>query len=113
MRSSVSAFLFLVCAATDCLATATGEWQGKPAEVYFVVDGTSSMWSFQFRYQLNLVANLVADMDIGSDRTRVGLGVFSDIFLPVIPLNNTYDKQTLINRIRATRHLKGNTVIPL
>lgn len=111
MRFSSSTLIILVCLATGCLASE--EWQGKQADIYFVVDGTSSMWGYQFRYQLGLVADLVSEMDIRPDRTRVGLGVFSDIFYPAIPLNNTFDKQTLMNKIRDTRHIKGSSVIPL
>ncbi|RUS76796.1 hypothetical protein EGW08_015442 [Elysia chlorotica] len=71
------------------------------------------MWGYQFRYQLNLVADIVSEMDIGDGQTRVGLGIFSDKFHSAIPLNNTHDKQTLLNKIRSAPHIKGQTVISI
>ncbi|KAK3735509.1 hypothetical protein RRG08_007128 [Elysia crispata] len=108
MRKYYSTLLMLlVCVTAGC--EAAGGWKGKQAEVYFVVDGTSSMWKSEFQLQLSLVADLVSDMDIGPNRTRVGMGVYADRFDPVIPLSNTFDKQTLLSKIRDTEHIRGQT----
>ncbi|GFO48393.1 collagen alpha-1(xii) chain [Plakobranchus ocellatus] len=60
-----------------------------------------------FKQQLKLVQSLIQDMDIGPDRTRVGLGVYSENFQNHIPLDNNYDKVTLLREIAKAPNHRG------
>ncbi|GFO48389.1 hypothetical protein PoB_007489400 [Plakobranchus ocellatus] len=65
------------------------------------------MFPVDFKHQLNLVQSLVQDMDIGPDKTRVGLGVYSENFQNHIPLDNNYDKVTLLREIAKAPNHRG------
>lgn len=82
---------------------------GKPADVYVVLDSSSSIWEPDFLKELNFTKQLVDIFDISPDHTRVGVIEYSDGVHPVIPLNNSYDKETLKTRIGELQRLTGGT----
>ncbi|XP_070183069.1 cartilage matrix protein-like [Littorina saxatilis] len=81
----------------------------NPADIYFLLDCSSSVWIVDYDKQLEFVVSLVNHFHIDPNATRVGLGIFSDDFRPVIDIGGYPDKDTLIRAIRATPYLSGNT----
>ena len=83
--------------------------EDNPADIYFLLDCSSSVWIVDFEKQLEFVISLVQHLNIHPDATRVGLGVFSDRFLSVIDIGRYRTRESLISAIRATPYLSGNT----
>lgn len=82
---------------------------GKPAEVFFLLDASSSIWHPDFEKQLFFMEHIIRIFDIGPTRTRVGVIVFSDRVHPVIMLN-TYERQRdLLRAIPGVPYLTGGT----
>ncbi|CAL1538272.1 unnamed protein product [Lymnaea stagnalis] len=88
-------------------------WAKKKADIFFCVDTSSSVYVFNFNYkkQLQFVADLVSRMDIGPNYTRVGVGLYSEDLHLHIPLNNTLSKDKLISAITDAPHHGGNGYI--
>lgn len=59
---------------------------GKPADIYFVLDASNSIWPEDFKKQLSFVRDLIYIFDISEDKTRVGVITFSDYVNPEITL---------------------------
>lgn len=51
--------------------------KGKPAEIFFLLDSSSSIWIVDFRKQLKFVSDLLDSFDLGPNSTRVGVASFS------------------------------------
>lgn len=83
--------------------------ENNPADIYFLLDCSSSVWIVDFDKQLEFVASLVKRLDIRPNTTRVGLGVFSNDFYHMLDIGGYPDKNTLIRAIRATPYYSGNT----
>ncbi|KAL3865706.1 hypothetical protein ACJMK2_043068 [Sinanodonta woodiana] len=82
---------------------------GKPADVYFVLDSSSSIWLPDFKKQLSFVKDIVDQFDIGPNKTRVAVVTFSDGIHPVIPLDGFHDKKGLLEKIGTIPYLTGGT----
>lgn len=68
---------------------------GKPAELFFLMDSSSSIWSVDFKKQLNFVSDVIDIFDIGPNKTRVGVSSFSYRYHENIELD-TYDTKEQI-----------------
>ncbi|XP_050403925.2 cartilage matrix protein [Patella vulgata] len=70
---------------------------GKPADVYFILDSSSSIWKKDYYEKMVKFVHDVSDIfDIGSDKTRVGVVTFSDQNTPVFGLNDFTSREELL-----------------
>ena len=63
----------------NCTSSSTG-CNGKPAELYFLLDSSSSIWSVDFTTMKTFVNEVINIFDVSPTHTRVGAGSFSDKF---------------------------------
>ncbi|XP_041349211.1 cartilage matrix protein-like isoform X2 [Gigantopelta aegis] len=82
---------------------------GKPADVVFLLDSSSSIEFSDFHKQIRFTQEVVGLFDIGSDRTRVGVVLFSDSVHPTIDLSRYTDKTSLLSAIRRLQYIGGGT----
>nr|KAG5708598.1 hypothetical protein BaRGS_033019 [Batillaria attramentaria] len=72
----------------------------RPADVYFVLDSSSSIWSVHFKQDvLGFVRDVVDIFDIGVDKTRVGVITFSDEPRTVFGLSSYLHKDKLLKAV--------------
>ncbi|KAK6188179.1 hypothetical protein SNE40_004415 [Patella caerulea] len=70
---------------------------GKPADVYFILDSSSSIWKKDYYEKMVKFVHDVSDIfDIGSDKTRVGVVTFSDQNTPVFGLDDFTSREELL-----------------
>lgn len=81
----------------------------NPVDLYFLLDCSSSIWIVDYQKQLQFVVSLVRRFDISPNATRVGLGVFSNDFRPVISLGQYNNRQELEQAILKAPYLTGNS----
>jgi len=48
-----------------------------PADIVFVLDGSSSIWPPDFQKQLDFVQHVIDQFDVGTNKTHVGVMTFS------------------------------------
>ncbi|KAK3096918.1 hypothetical protein FSP39_004752 [Pinctada imbricata] len=82
---------------------------GKPADIYFVIDESNSIWPPNFTKQLGFVSNVIDAFDVNQNHTRVGIVLFSDSEHVEIPLNNNLTKAELKTRVRQLKQRYGET----
>lgn len=82
---------------------------GKPADVYFVVDSSSSVRSTDYEKMLGFITEVIALFDLSPQMTRVGVVAYSDGIHPVITLDNDFGEDVLKQRIKDIQHYKGGT----
>lgn len=51
---------------------------GKPADIVFIIDESSSIWPVHFERQRDFIANLTDSFDVGRDETRIAAVTFAD-----------------------------------
>jgi len=51
---------------------------GKPADIVFIMDESSSIWPVHFARQREFLANLTESFDVGPDQTRISVVTFAD-----------------------------------
>ncbi|XP_046581539.1 cartilage matrix protein-like [Haliotis rubra] len=84
--------------------------EGKPAELFFLLDTSSSIWQPDFRTQLDFVSDVVDLFDIGPNNTRVGVATFSSLYYPQFGLDTYEDKEQLKKAILRIPYMGGNTL---
>ncbi|KAL5019862.1 hypothetical protein ScPMuIL_002754 [Solemya velum] len=82
---------------------------GKPADVFFLLDSSSSIELPDFDKPKNFVKNVVNLFDIGAKKTRVGVSTFSYEYEPHISLAEYDIKSDLLMAIENTSYLSGGT----
>ena len=82
---------------------------GKPADIYFLIDMSNSIWEPDFKKQLNFVSNVIGAFDLGSGRTRIGIIMFSDKVHLEVPLNNAFSRPELQEKVRQLSKMNGGT----
>ena len=82
---------------------------GKPADVYFLLDSSSSIWIVDFKKQIQFVKEVVDLFEIGQSKTRIGVSTFSDKYEAVIHLNDFAVKTALKAAIDKVPYLRGGT----
>lgn len=82
---------------------------GKPAEILFLLDSSSSIWSVDFEKQLKFVSDVIGTFEIGPDRIRVGIASFSYRYRQQIPLGAYSDKEYLQAAVQNIRQSLGGT----
>ncbi|KAL3866044.1 hypothetical protein ACJMK2_043385 [Sinanodonta woodiana] len=81
----------------------------KPADIMFLLDSSSSIYILDYKKQLNFVNRLIDTFDIGRDKTRVGVSIFSFTYQPSIALTTYDNKENLKRAVNQTRYLTGGT----
>ncbi|KAH3705220.1 collagen alpha-1(XII) chain-like [Dreissena polymorpha] len=71
--------------------------QGKPAELFFLLDSSSSIWSVDFRKQIRFVSDMVDNFEVGPNKTRIGVASFSYHYRENIELD-TYDDANSVKK---------------
>ncbi|XP_041374199.1 uncharacterized protein LOC121387240 [Gigantopelta aegis] len=92
-------------------------WAGKNcdrhcddrADVVVLIDSSGSVGYESFRKIKDYLRDFVSKLNIGADRTRVGVATFSQFSRAEIYLDSYYDKRDLMNAISGLTYEYGNT----
>ncbi|XP_062579726.1 collagen alpha-6(VI) chain-like isoform X1 [Saccostrea cucullata] len=82
---------------------------GKPADVLFLLDSSSSISRNDFKKQLSFIKSVVNVFDINPQKTAVGVSTFSDDFRSVIHLNEFTSKESIFKAVDKVPYLRGGT----
>ncbi|XP_064613512.1 collagen alpha-4(VI) chain-like [Liolophura sinensis] len=82
---------------------------GKPAEIVFVLDSSSSIYPEDYAEQIRFVRDVVDIFDIGEDKMRVGAIAFSDDVHPQFDLGSNLDKDSLVAAVDNIKNYGGGT----
>ncbi|XP_076465728.1 matrilin-1-like [Babylonia areolata] len=93
----------------DSQQTASTRCGGKPADIYFLLDSSSSIWSVHFKEVLQFVSQLLHLFDVGPERTRVGVAVYSDDVTNVVSLTDRQTAHSVRKALRTAPYLTGGT----
>lgn len=88
---------------TDC-----GE---KEADIYFVMDASSSIWKHDFETELKFVSDMIDDLKIDNvnGRIRAGVVVFSNRTRNIVALNSKRTNAELKRQIKGIDYATGVT----
>ncbi|XP_064638585.1 collagen alpha-1(XIV) chain-like [Lineus longissimus] len=79
------------------------------ADIYFLVDSSGSVGTYNYVHLLRFVNSLINNLAIGMHRVRVGLIRFSSRVQLHIPLNRYYNKAALRQAVRYIPYISGGT----
>ncbi|KAM9851920.1 collagen alpha-6(VI) chain-like [Aulostomus maculatus] len=79
------------------------------ADIVFLVDGSSSIGIDNFKEVRVFLQSVIAGLDIGPDKVRVGLAQFSDEPYKEFLLNDYMDKQSLLAQVENFPYRTGGT----
>ncbi|XP_061173470.1 collagen alpha-6(VI) chain-like [Saccostrea echinata] len=84
---------------------------GKPADVLFLLDSSSSISRDDFKKQLtcSFIKSIVSAFDINPHKTAVGVSTFSDDFQSVFHLNEFTSKESIFKAVDNVPYLRGGT----
>ncbi|XP_050400838.1 collagen alpha-4(VI) chain isoform X2 [Patella vulgata] len=82
---------------------------GKPAEIFFLLDSSSSVWREDYNRQKQFVADVVDKFVISENHTRVGLAVFSNTYRLWFPIDRYLDKESMKRAVMQLPYLTGDT----
>lgn len=86
------------------------QWcEGKPADIFFLLDTSSSINFDDFDKQKAFVQDLIKVFDISETKTRIAVALFSSGYYSQFPFYRYNDKSDIINAIDRIRHRGGNT----
>ncbi|OWF49646.1 Collagen alpha-5(VI) chain [Mizuhopecten yessoensis] len=84
--------------------------QGKPADVFFLLDESSSIHSeANFKLELKFVEHVINYLDVSADLTRVGVLTFSDTATMHFKLNDYSNKDEVESALKNIQWRGGNT----
>ncbi|KAK3782233.1 hypothetical protein RRG08_048691 [Elysia crispata] len=76
------------------------ECREKKMDIYFLLDSSNSIWIVYYRQMLQFVRDVVKQLDINDDFTRVGVVTFSDDYTrPPLALNRSHSQAQLLRCI--------------
>ena len=78
-------------------------------DIYFVMDESGSVGSFNYQLMKQFVYNTVNEFDIGADETQVGVISFSSSAQVQFYLNTYHDKSALLTAINNLPYSGGGT----
>ncbi|KAJ8302101.1 hypothetical protein KUTeg_021088 [Tegillarca granosa] len=99
----------IIVALTVTSIIAAPRCEGKPADIFFLLDTSSSIIPTDFVKQKQFVSELVQVLDISETKTRVAVSSFSSEYYKKIDFGQINDKQTLKDAIGEIKHQGGNT----
>ncbi|XP_033750925.1 LOW QUALITY PROTEIN: collagen alpha-1(XXII) chain-like [Pecten maximus] len=76
---------------------------GSPADIFFLLDSSSSIWEEDYKKQLKFIQTIVDYFPVSSTATRFGVGVFADRYKQVIDFDgfdNSDDLKIAIGEIK-------------
>ncbi|WAR09866.1 MATN1-like protein [Mya arenaria] len=82
---------------------------GKAADIYFVIDSSYSINSENFAKEMEFIHSVVDVLDIGPNKTRVGVMTFSDDVEFLIRLEHNLSKQELLMFSNNAKYVGGGT----
>ena len=85
------------------------ECQTRGIDLIFVLDSSGSVRASNFQNVRDFVANLVGQLEIGPDSTRVGLIIFASSAAVQFSLNTHQDNSSLLQAIAAVPFTGGGT----
>ena len=91
-----------------CILPDCGE---KEADIYFVLDASSSIWKPDFEKELKFVTDMIDDLKIDNvnGRIRAGVVVFSNSTRNVVALTSKRTREELKRQISGVTYAKGVT----
>ena len=81
---------------------------GKILDVIFVLDGSSSVQDNQFERLQNFVIDIIQELDIGENKTRVGALLFNEQPLIQFHLNEYFSTDELIDAVLIREMCQGH-----
>lgn len=82
---------------------------GKPSDVIFVLDSSSSIQYRDFQKEINFTREVVQMFDIGPNKTQVGVISYSTTVVPELKLGELSTKDEILDKIKNVEFLGGNT----
>lgn len=82
---------------------------GKDADIYFVLDGSNSIWPEDFKVQLQFVNNVIDVLDVTHGNTRVGVIVYSTQIHPIIMIDSGMTRSQIKRQVNAIKYVSGRT----
>ncbi|XP_014787765.1 collagen alpha-4(VI) chain [Octopus bimaculoides] len=108
--TSIAHTIFLLLAGLKLLsAQDTYYCGGKPADVYFLLDSSTSIWFIDFAKQIKFVENMIELFEIAPNKTRIGLGTFSSNFHPQFSFKDYNNKTQVIGALKSIHQNYGGT----
>ena len=89
--------------------TLSGLCGGKPADIVFLLDASSSIWGPNFDKQLKFVYDVVDKFDVSLQMTHVAAMTFSDKVHKEFGLHSFGDRLNTLAAIPSMVHLRGGT----
>nr|XP_017202216.1 collagen alpha-5(VI) chain [Oryctolagus cuniculus] len=80
------------------------------ADIMFLVDGSSSIGYANFEKMKNFMQTLLAKIQIGADKTQIGVAQFSDYNKEEFPLNKYFTQKEISDAIDRMLLITGNTL---
>lgn len=105
-------FGWIVVAVLGCFLVetqSTKPCQLKAADMVFVVDASSSIWTVDFKRVLTFVKDLLSSFTIAVDKVRVGLVTFTDRPRLQWTLNQHTSKDDLMKAVEKVQQATGDT----
>lgn len=81
----------------------------KKADVFFLLDSSSSIRVNNFQKQVNLITNIIRNFDVGPNKIRIGVAVYSHEFYPYINFSDRQDKRIILEAIGEMTYKGGGT----
>ncbi|KAM4580679.1 collagen alpha-6(VI) chain-like isoform 1-T2 [Odontesthes bonariensis] len=109
--AGTAGLLSLIAAACFCGAAAqvTVCQSATVADIVFLVDGSSSITTEGFQEIRTFIRSLIKNLDVGSDRVRVGLAQYSDEPHREFLLKDHTDRKSLLNAVEQIPFRTGGT----
>ncbi|VDI08206.1 matrilin-1-like [Mytilus galloprovincialis] len=82
---------------------------GKPADVFFLLDSSSSIWQVDYEIQLQFISDVIDMFTIAPNHTRVAVSAFSHFYRPFIRFDSYNTKEQLKEAVLNVRYLSGST----
>ena len=79
----------------------------QPADIFFMLDASTSLKLEQFTKQLDFVKHFVNKLTIGQDDVRVGVSTYATDVRNGFWLNDYTDKAEVMNAISRIKYSKG------
>ena len=77
--------------------------------MFFLLDSSSSIWTVDFKKQLNFVSDVIGTFDVSPIKTRVGVASFSYRYRENFPLDRYDNREEVQDAVRRIRQYYGGT----
>ncbi|XP_070768097.1 collagen alpha-6(VI) chain-like [Enoplosus armatus] len=111
MKDRTSLLFCLIIAASSCgIAALTAECENATvADIVFLVDGSSSIGSDNFREVRYFLSNIIEALDIGPNKVRIGVAQYSEEPHQEFLLKDHMDKKSLLAAVENIPYRQGGT----